>query len=320
MPSTDRYPALRQAMDAVGASDPLRLLEKLATATDLTAPDLRHLRSQALHALVGDLRRAVEVCALQNEIVIGPHGAFVNVGGVLMECSDTTMYLKASREPYRNQAEHLARVLARFDIEVSTVVDVGANFGEIALWFARERPHARVLAIEPSSLNLRVLRTNVAAQSFDTSGVTIVEKAVSDRAGSVTLTAGEGAMNRIVHEAGGIATERVACDALEAILDAYGVEHADFVKIDIEGSEPRLARSIAALRGRVRSYYVEFSQFAPLADYLALARTLLDAGYGCYDEAGERALGDVDEIDRHLRPIFAAGPIAVTNLWFVARG
>jgi hypothetical protein len=127
-------------------------------------------------------------------------------------------------------------------------------------------------------------------------------------------------MNRVVSGDAAGTVESVACDTLEAIFDANDVGTADFVKIDIEGSEPALAASVGALRARVRSYYIEFSQFAPLAGYLALAQALLDAGYVCFDEDGAAPLRGVSAVEHAARAAFAAGPLAVTNLWFFARG
>ena len=67
----------------------------------------------------------------------------------------------------------------------------------------------------------------------------------------------------------------------------------------------------------MRSYYIEFSRFAPLADYLALAQTLLALGFVCYDSAGSANLGGTKEIDQYLQGVFASGVLA-TNLWFIA--
>jgi FkbM family methyltransferase len=203
-------------------------------------------------------------------------------------------------------------------IDVATAVDVGANFGEIALWFACQFPHATVLAVEPSSLNVQVLYANIAAQRFPTASLRVVQCAVSDRNGVVHITRGVGPMVRIVAE-DAAGTETVACERLDTLLDRCGVNCADFVKIDIEGSEPLLIEAIAPLRGRVRAYYIEFSQFAARAGYLALAQALLDSGYVCLDEAASEQLADTAAIVRYLDEAFAPGPLAVTNLWFVER-
>jgi FkbM family methyltransferase len=242
---------------------------------------------------------------------------FINVSGVLMESSRTGIYLKSSGTPYQNQGTRLSQILDRMNINVSTAVDVGANFGEISLWLARAYPAARIVAIEPSSDNLSVFSLNMNAQNFSTNRLEIIQHAVSDHAGTVAMSTGAGAMNRVVAAGETKGTEPVQCDRLDTLFDRHRIRVADFVKIDIEGGEPQLRGALHALGGRVRSYYIEFSQFAPFDDYLALASTLLSLRFVCYDEAASTKLTTIEDVARHLRTAFASGPIAVTNLWFI---
>jgi hypothetical protein len=101
------------------------------------------------------------------------------------------------------------------------------------------------------------------------------------------------------------------------LFDRHGILTADFVKNDIEGGEPELRDALLALGHRVQPYYIEFSQFAPLDDYLALASALLSLNFACYDEAASSRFTTIEDVARHLKTAFATGPIAVTNLWFI---
>ncbi len=316
MTSPTDFAALMKELEPYRKTDPLRYLKAVAAAGDITDAGFRFLRAEVLHALAMKLHAAAKICNLQNEIVVRPEGVFVNVGGILMESSHTGIYLKSSGTPYPNQGEQLARTLARMNIGVSTAVDVGANFGEISLWLVREYPQARIVAIEPSSDNIDIFALNKNAQNFSTSRLEILKHAVSDKAGTVALSKGAGAMNRVV-AAGEKGTESVSCDRLDALFNRHGIRTADFVKIDIEGGEPKLREALLALDHRVRSYYIEFSQFAPLDDYLALASALLSMGFACYDETASLQFGTFEDVARHLGESFAPGPMSVTNLWFV---
>jgi FkbM family methyltransferase len=205
------------------------------------------------------------------------------------------------------------------NIGVSTAVDVGANYGEISLWLTREYPEARIVAIEPSSDNLRVFELNRSAQSFPTDRIELIRQAVTDQAGMVAIQRGVSTTNRVIASDGSNGEERVSCDRLDSLFDRHGIRTADFVKIDIEGGEPKLREALLALRNRVRSYYIEFSQFAPSEDYLALASALLSLDFMCYDETASSRLNNTSEIARHLRTAFEPGPMTVTNLWFISR-
>jgi FkbM family methyltransferase len=319
MTSQTEFAALLQELEPYRKTDPLRFLKGVAAAANIADPDYRFLRAEVLHALAMKLHGAARLCDFPNEIVVRPQGVFVNATGVLMESSRTGIYLKSSGAPYENQGVQLSKVLARMNISVTTAVDVGANFGEISLWLAREYPDARVVAIEPSTDNLSVFELNKNAQNFATDRLETIRHAVSDRAGTVAMSTGAGAMNRVVAAGETKGTETVQCDRLDTLFDRHGIRTADFVKIDIEGGEPELRGALLALGHRVRSYYIEFSQFAPLDDYLALASALFSLHFACYDEAASSRFTTVEDVARHLKAAFATGPIAVTNLWFIGQ-
>jgi FkbM family methyltransferase len=127
-----------------------------------------------------------------------------------------------------------------------TVVDIGANIGYYTLLFAKAAgPSGRVFAFEPDPDNYRLLSANVTANGY--ANVTLVQAAVSNRAGDVILYRND--MNRMDHrtyDPGGTC-ERVVVPSLrlDEDLAAHG-GRVDFVKMDIQGSEP------AALGGMLR--------------------------------------------------------------------
>lgn len=125
-------------------------------------------------------------------------------------------------------------------------------------------------------------------------------------------------MNHLQRPGESAATEPVRCLRLDTLFDELGIGHADFVKIDIEGGEPKLKEAMLALGDRVRAYYIEFSQFAPIDDYIGLATAMLSRGFSCHDELFATRFVAADEVARYLRTEFTRGPIAVTNLWFLA--
>lgn len=315
---SEKVEALMRELAPLRKSDPLRFLQSIASAANIGQAEFRFLRAELLHALATKLHAAAGLCGFRDEIVVRPQGVFVNVGGVLMESSRTGIYLKSAGAAQQNQAAALCEQLHRFGIDVTTAVDVGANFGEISLGLARAFPAARVVAIEPSSENAAIFELNMSAQPFPVGNIELVRVAVSDRNEDAFMRRGDGAMSRVTAQSvAGAAMERVSCERLDTLFDRLGVAVADFVKIDIEGGEPKLRAGIAALHSRVRAYYIEFSQFAPLDEYLALAGELRDGGYACYDMDARTQLTATEEIAKHLQAAFAAGPVAVTNLWFV---
>lgn len=313
------YDSLLQQLDSYRASDPLLYLKGIALAKNLADAELRFTRAEALQALAARLLSAARMCDYPNDIVVRREGVFVDVGGILMESSQASLYLKASGARSRPQGELLGRTLEQLNINVATAVDVGANFGEISLWLARAYREARIVAIEPSSDNLAVFARNKEAQSFPTDRIEIIQGAVSNKAEVAAIQRGANTMSRVVATGHPERTEPVQCERLDVLFYRLGIGRADFVKIDIEGGEPKLRDAMVALGSRVRSYYIEFSQFAPLDDYMALAAALLATRFACYDETASAPLATAEDIARHLRATFSPGPMSVANLWFVAQ-
>lgn len=285
----------------------------------IRSAEFRHQRAEQLHTSLARLHELTSAFDFRDEIVARPDGIYVNVGGVLLEALSQRYYLKASGEAQGNIARAMNDVLVRRGIRPSTIVDVGANYGEVSLWFAREFPGARILAIEPVRDNRAVFEQNARAQSFPTAHVQLLPMAVMNRGGTINIQAGVSTMNRVSEKAQQ-GTETVPCDTLENIFAAHGIDVADFVKVDIEGAEPYLQESVGKLGPRVKAWMFEFSKFAPLQDYLDLAWALLSAGFAAYEEDGQSPLADIAAVQQHLVRTLTPREVLVTNLWFFARG
>jgi FkbM family methyltransferase len=314
----DNYTALMRELEGYRKSDPYLYLQGLALPGDITSHERRFVRAELLQALALKLHGAARICDFPYDIVVRPQGIFVSVDGLLWDATRFSGNLKASGPAEPTQAARMCEILARMQIVPATIVDVGANFGEITLALARTYPHARIVAIEASSDNMATLQTNRAAQIFSTSHVELVQVAVADKSGTVEFTRGVGRMTHIARPGDKGEMETVPCERLDTLFDRHGIATADFVKIDIEGSEPKLKDALVALGGRVRAYMIEFSRFAPFEDYIALAAALLAQGYACHNENATQRLASIDDIAAHLRTTLAASTMSVANLWFFA--
>ena len=106
--------------------------------------------------------------------------------------------------------------------------------GYTAVDLALRYPSARVLAVEPEPSNAALLRRNVASLAL----VEAIEGAVWPRSGRVTpVDVGKGKWgHRIVEDPRG----RVRAYTVPELLGWAGVDDADLVKVDIEGSELEL--------------------------------------------------------------------------------
>jgi FkbM family methyltransferase len=122
-------------------------------------------------------------------------------------------------------------------IERPLIVDLGANIGFMSLYFAKNWPKARIIAVEPDEGNFRLLKAN----SEGMSGITPIEGAVASQNGAVQIANPH-------DEAWALRTERVNSIGPNSIpaysmrtLMGLAPEAQPFiVKINIEGFESEL--------------------------------------------------------------------------------
>jgi FkbM family methyltransferase len=129
--------------------------------------------------------------------------------------------------------------------EDGVFVDVGANLGAYSLWAAKVAPRGKVLAIEADPGNYNYLRLN-----FDLNKLlhaTALNVGVSDEDSVLRLYLNTNG-NRGGHTfLPGIhrdsrETVDVQCRTLAEILSESKLARVDFMKMDIEGFEPRVLR------------------------------------------------------------------------------
>lgn len=122
---------------------------------------------------------------------------------------------------------------------VRTVVDVGANVGLAALYFLTRSPDVRVWCCEPDPANLARLRETLRPYL---DRVTIVPKAVTPEPVGFVRFAAQGRYGHI-DESGALEVEAVSLAELLRTVAREG-SPIDLVKIDTEGTEPELVRSL----------------------------------------------------------------------------
>ena len=131
-----------------------------------------------------------------------------------------------------------------YEAEPRVVVDLGANIGVSVWWFAIAHPDARIFAVEPDPRAYALLERNTAPLS----NVRTVRAAVGDRDGEMRFFTGEETWvsSTVRHDQ---ATEEIVVPGrtLDGLLDEWGVESIDLLKIDIEGAEYDVLRTSGVL-------------------------------------------------------------------------
>lgn len=157
------------------------------------------------------------------------------------------------------------------------ILDLGANVGMAAAWFARRWAGAEIVCVEPDPANLESLRA-VAAPA----GWRVVEAAAAAAPGTLEFSAGEFAASQ-AQPGGGIEVEAIDVFALADEL------RPDLVKSDMEGGEWALLgdarlRDLSA-RAIVMEYHPHLCPAPEDPRAEAFAR-LREAGYTVTDVPG----------------------------------
>ncbi|MCV7421966.1 FkbM family methyltransferase [Mycobacterium yunnanensis] len=193
-----------------------------------------------------------------------------------------------------------------------TVVDVGANLGQFAIWAVEALGARRIVCVDPlPDVGARLSAT--AAQLHDCH-VEIVNAALGSRQGSRTLhiTAASDSSSLLAvaptqgsrHALREVASPEV--DVLvgdDALLELAPLHRPLLVKIDVQGSESEVLQGLTEVLGRADAVLVEVS-FADVyvgqSDASDVIQTMLDAGFalsGIARVPGSRPTWTLDQAD-----------------------
>jgi FkbM family methyltransferase len=134
-----------------------------------------------------------------------------------------------------------------------TFVDVGANVGlYTGLALATPDFCGTIVAVEPHTESRRFLGQTIAANDHSGLGKVFVDpRAASNGSGSLKLfkNAGNKGDNRIYADSSLAEAEIIEADTLDRICAAHAVPSTQFVKIDVQGAEPKVIAGAQALLG-----------------------------------------------------------------------
>jgi len=123
-----------------------------------------------------------------------------------------------------------------------TIVDIGAHVGSFTVWAGRRAPKARVLAVEPNPETFELLIENIDRNGL-ARRVNAVNAALADTDGTVHLELVEHSLGtRIARKGRG--TVQVRARTLEGLLTDAGMKEVDILKVDCEGAEYAVFRTM----------------------------------------------------------------------------
>jgi FkbM family methyltransferase len=155
------------------------------------------------------------------------------------------------------------------------IVDAGANIGMASVYFAKQFPGARILALEPERSNYALLCKNAAAYPQ----IAPIQAALWSSTATLDLVDALGKHSGFRAHTPGVACDRpvigqVAALDMPRLLADYQAEQIDILKVDIECSEIEVFAGAAAWIGRVGVILIElhdrFKRGCALSFYTAV--------------------------------------------------
>lgn len=140
--------------------------------------------------------------------------------------------------------------------EPGTIIDCGGNSGATACYFARAYPQAQIFSFEPSARSFAYFRRNTSAfpnvKGFPF-GLSDSEQEVALFRGRDSTVTQSIYSNSYTIER----TEPVRLRRAASVLSELGVSRVDILKLDTQGAEVLILRSLSALIPSTSLIYVE---------------------------------------------------------------
>lgn len=180
--------------------------------------------------------------------------------------------------PERAVIYHLAHSISKLerlvqaipDAESPVILDVGANCGLFSVLAAQRFPSARIYAFEPAPELASLVSDNLK----DHGGV-VVQKAVTDKSGEVTLFVNKDSQqtNSIfkgaVEAVGNLSGEyKVDAISLDDFARSEGLDKIDLLKIDVQGAESLVLAGATEILEKTRALLVEVTFLDPSVQVL----------------------------------------------------
>lgn len=166
---------------------------------------------------------------IRNQDVVISHG--VGKGLRFNAAGANPGYALGTTEPIVQKA--VAELVRAGDV----VYDIGANVGFYTVLLGRlTGPTGAVWAFEPLAQSAAAARRNAESNGF--SQVTVINKAVGRRSGSISMVLGEESTWAKVADSGAQGpTISVEMTSIDELVDSGAIKPPNFVKIDVEGAE-----------------------------------------------------------------------------------
>jgi FkbM family methyltransferase len=133
------------------------------------------------------------------------------------------------------------------------ILDVGANIGATARWFAKKYPKAHIIAVEPDAENFKLLVTNTAHLPQ----VQCMHAAAAEASGLVNICNPDAGAASFQTSAANPNSGDIRAVTMAELFDMAGHDNMLLVKMDIEGAETRVFEADCSWLDRTAALMIE---------------------------------------------------------------
>ena len=151
----------------------------------------------------------------------------------------------------------------------ATILDLGANIGLSAIYFARLYPESRIACVEPVPENLKLLIRNLRENVVEAD---VIAAAIDAKDGVVAMEYGAADYGHKIAAAATSVSLEVPSVSVPSIMRRLGWDRIGLVKIDIEGHESVLLSQACQWLADVDALCVEYHHHFAEAELGRLAR------------------------------------------------
>jgi FkbM family methyltransferase len=201
------------------------------------------------------LKKVLKLVNYSLPITINKDKVIVDVDGVLIVPGNINRYYKIeSNWKYHNQAKKLEEL---FDFSNARIfIDIGACIGEYSIYFAKKYPQSKIYSIEASEKNLELFKENIKMNKSESS-IKIIENAISDVQNKNFFISENTQQSEVIISSNNSQKKTIT---LSSLISNEKLDKIDFLKIDIESSNYKLAQCIVDNSSKINAIQYEFAK------------------------------------------------------------
>jgi FkbM family methyltransferase len=188
-------------------------------------------------------------------IIIKNNRVIIDVDGVLLIPDKINRYYKITNHcKYFNEAKYLEDL---FDFSSAKIfIDIGACIGEYSIYFAKKYSQIQIYSIESNKEFIKLLNDNIKINKVNKS-IQIIENAISDINNQNYYILAKSQQSEVVISKQNSKDKTIT---LSSLISEKKFDKIDFIKIDIEGSNYKVAQCIIDNAPIIEGIQYEFAK------------------------------------------------------------